>query len=395
MQETFRLLFLIRRYNATDGASLALYNYIKNNNRISDYKILCRWIIKAQKDINIQEVNNCKEIQKELSSRQYDLVHYFKTGGYDIFNWTHQAIKKLRLKLPMVTTVCQRPSYPGLLLSPNEIKYSDRLVLIDKAAYNDSLYTFINTERKEMIYFGSTPELIEKTGQMAKLFRGNGKVIVYGRGSTLSKCPKDMVSVFDAISIKDKCFVVAGITDNSWLHQQVKQRDDIIVYPPRSFDEWLEICNTFDVFLYYIPPTSHSSIDGTLGHAMLLQKPVVYYGAEAPKERFTHGENGFIAKTTSEIAYYATLLGKDKMLRQKIGEKARESSIRDFSVYRTVEKYNSLYQQIVSSPNLLLQGIPIKYYWYFIKKSRNQIFRYMLAGSNIEKYYRKKHPLQA
>lgn len=394
MEKKYRILFLIRRYNATDGASQALCNFIRNNDEIAEYKILCRWIVKSQDDVNIQTVNNKNEIKKELKSRQYDLVHYFKTGGYDMFNWTYQAIKSLHLKLPIITTVCQRPSYPGLLLSPHELKYSTKIVLIDKASYNDELYQFVNENKKDFIYFGTPPDVIEKTGQLVQIFQGNGNTVVYGRGSTLSKCPKDMISVFDAIDIEKKKFVIAGITAGSWLHSQVENREDIKIYSPRPFAEWLDICNSFDVFLYYIPTTSHSSIDGTLGNAMLLQKPVVYYGSEAPKERIIHGENGFVANSISEIAYYATLLGKDEELRRKIGKKARETTIKEFSIFSTIENYHNLYLSVINSDIDIKQVIPIRYILHFFKKSKKQYFRYLLAGSFVEKIYRRFKPLK-
>lgn len=77
-------------------------------------------------------------------------------------------------------------------------------------------------------------------------------------------------------------------------------------------------------FLYYLPLKAYSSIDGTLGEAMLLQKPVIYYGPEAPKERLIHGYNSLIANNKEEISVLCNKLAKDEEMRLQLGLKARE-----------------------------------------------------------------------
>ena len=83
---------------------------------------------------------------------------------------------------------------------------------------------------------------------------------------------------------------------------------------------WLRLLNKFDVFLYHLPEKIYSSIDGTLGDAMLLKKAVVYFGPEAPKERLINGVNGLIAKTEEEITQ------AQKNQSEKVSEMLKEIS---------------------------------------------------------------------
>ena len=97
-----------------------------------------------------------------------------------------------------------------------------------------------------------------------------------------------MIDIFDRISISNKIFCIVGIPKgDNWVRRKAKGRNDIIIYDLLPYEEWLKVCATFDVCLYQIPVDSHASIDANLGLAMLMNKPVVYYGSEAPKERLT------------------------------------------------------------------------------------------------------------
>ena len=80
-----KILFLINRYDINDGASRALYNIIKNNPELSQYKILCKIKWKVQDGLNIEVINSGKDIIKEYLLGHYDLIHNFKAGGFDIF----------------------------------------------------------------------------------------------------------------------------------------------------------------------------------------------------------------------------------------------------------------------------------------------------------------------
>lgn len=351
------ILFLISYYKIGDGTSAALYSQIKGDAKLTNYLVLCKWKITAQEDLNIRELKESSELLGYYEKYRFDLIHYFKATFSDLFNLTVDGLGK-KMRLPVLTTVCQRPSFKNHLLSPYELRHSSHFVFIDKTSYNDPLLDFIPVVRKSQIYLSSEDHLKEKTASVP--FKKNEEgVIVYGRGSTLSKCPQNMFEVFDAIQVPGKRFCIVGIPQgNNWVREKAAGRKDVLLYDLLPYEEWFEVCKTFDVCLYQIPKDSHASLDANLGLPMLMGKPVVYYGAEAPKERFIHGVNGFVAQTCDEMAQYATQLGLDEGLRKSVGEAARQKNIEMFSYAKRMDAYHRLYSSIGGEPVL---HVPLRY----------------------------------
>lgn len=354
-----------------DGVSNALYSQIDNKDNWDDYLVICKWKYLVQEHFHIVEFN--KEMQEELCEKSFDCIHYFKATPSNILEQVMSVYKKRNIKIPILTTVCQSVSYKTLLLSPYEIEVTDHFVFIDKASYNNPIISFIPKELKTQIYLSPSEGLIRKTDQVEFKKNSNG-VIIYGRGSTLSKCPKNMFDVFDKIDIPNKLFCIVGIplTDN-WVRKQAKKRENVIVYPPLPYDKWFDVCAEFDICLYQIPENSHASLDANLGLPMLMRKPVVYFGSEAPKERFEHGKNGFVADNVEEISYYATLLGKNEEMRCEIGNCARESSLAMFSYQKRIDSYNDIYFNL--KKRVLSVNIPLKYHMIYIRYNYRRIFR--------------------
>lgn len=354
-----------------DGVSNALYSQIDNKNNWDEYLVVCKWKYLVQDHFHIVEFNN--ETQEELCQTSFDCIHYFKGTSSNILEQVMSTYKRRNIEIPVLTTVCQSVSYKTLMLSPYEIKATDHFVFIDKASYNNPIISFIPKDLKAQIYLSSPEELKRKTDKVKFKENSNG-VIIYGRGSTLSKCPKNMFEVFDKIDIPDKLFYIVGIplTDN-WVRKEAKKRENVIVYPPLPYDKWFDVCAEFDICLYQIPENSHASIDANLGLPMLMRKPVVYYGPDAPKERFEHGKNGFVAANVDEIPYYATLLGKNEDMRRKIGKCARESSLSMLSYQKRIDSYNKIYSNL--KKHVLSVNIPLKYYLIYIRYNYRRIFR--------------------
>ena len=151
-----KVLFLISYYKIGDGASNALNEFIRNSTFIDDYDILCRWKVSSDPDLHIKQFDEVDSIT-------------------DIFYRVVKSAMQVSLQIPVLTTVCQRPSFKSLLLSPFEIQHSSYIVLIDKASYNDSIIRFIPQERRKQIYFSGDPRLCEQTSGISfKRFSAEG-----------------------------------------------------------------------------------------------------------------------------------------------------------------------------------------------------------------------------
>lgn len=281
-------------------------------------------------------VRTNKELSYALKEYNAEIVIFFKAAksliDKSIFTKFVSVKKGLGDGVRVITVVCQRPSNPNTVLTPFEIKNSDHLIFIDRTAYNDSLYSFIPENRKSWTYLtipDNGPNPLDK--YLKTDYSLKNDEVVFGRGSSFNKCPKDILEPFDKIKFGGKKkFVIVGVPkSHNWLVSKVNKRekDDVVTYPLMGFDEWMEKVSKFDIGLYILPVDAHSSIDGTLGQMMRIGLPVIVGGAPAPKERIIHGENGFIADSIPEIVHYAELLANNQELRERMGKGARKSTI--------------------------------------------------------------------
>ncbi len=391
-----KVLYLIRRCAPLDGAARTLLRLIESNPSVEAH-IVCRYSFGRIDGVAVDEVDSRAALQTVIADGNYDIIHYFRTSGYELFDWAVKSLHRLKLDIPIITTICQRPSYPQLLPSVAELTRSTRVVMIDRAAMRDPLFDFVATDRKRHIYFGATQRDIELTERLAAAWVPTPGQVIFGRGSTPGKVPADYCKITDRITTPGKHVVIAGIPADSSVRRQAEGRDYVEMVDALPYDEWLKLCVEFDVFLYYLPKMGHSSIDGTLGQAMMLGKPVVYYGPPAPAERLVHGVNGFVAKDPSEIPAYCDRLGADAELRHRMGAAARKSTVSDFSMAACVRAYNALYKEVVSEVKAGRKPVPVKvpisYRKHFARYSWRGWLRSELAGSVIERLSHRLKPL--
>ena len=333
-----RIVFLVDRYTTSDaaGAAVAIRSLYDALIESYDIHILCGYADDLRNEKRkILEVTP-KEAQMYIKTWNIDIIHYFKATGRRFFSGVMSCLKNENIHKTILTTICQKPSYYGLELSPLEIAESNCLIFIDKAAYDDVFYKFIPQKKKKLIYFGYTEAhalLIDiiRSGQSIE----NHEFIHFGRGSSLNKCHKDMIKVFDRINtpMPKRFTFIGGRKLPKLLQKQIKDRVDVEWKPAMAYQDWLKNCATFDVFLYQLPENAYSSIDGTLGDAMLLGIPPIVYGPAAIKERINHGEDGFIAESIEEMVEYANILSNDSVLRKKMGQSARKSTLKRFPFF--------------------------------------------------------------
>lgn len=400
MRKKYKVVFCIDNYIKDGGASSALINYCRNNPFLESPVIFCRNLITNGRKLDEQvQKGSGKDIIDFYIEHSYDLIHWFKSDGDELFFQITDELKKRKVFIPIVTTMCQQPTFPFYQLSIREIEYSLVTVFIDKTAYDNRYYSFIPKKNKRMIYFGTKKDHFAFYEKMVKSYnpqKAEGEPIIYGRGSSLIKCPRDMFEVFDAIAPPKK-FIIVGDGDRTWIEKEIAKRKnqyEIELIGNLPYLKWLEVESTFDVFLYYLPPDAYSSIDGTLGEAMLMSKPVVYCGPEAPKERFENGYNALVADHPSEIAPLCNKLADDPLLREKMGRMACETTKRDFKLETTISKYNELYRDVLDMSYKDFPQVPVfvrlKYFYdfVFIPQMNYKLFRLkqMLGFYNTKKF---------
>jgi glycosyltransferase involved in cell wall biosynthesis len=192
-----------------------------------------------------------------------------------------------------------------------------------------------------MIYFGSNGVECKIEESAKNKERDN---IIYGRGGDASKCPSDMVEVFNQIPIYRKVFHIAG----RGVRLLFNPDENIKIFDHMSKEDWYLFLKKIDVFFYQLPLNSYAAIDGVIGHAMLLEKPIVYFGPQAPKELIIHGKTGFIAETKYEMVRYGAILGINSNLRARMGKAGKQHILENFNLDSVVINYKELYSEAIS-----------------------------------------------
>lgn len=83
-----------------------------------------------------------------------------------------------------------------------------------------------------------------------------------------------------------------------------------------------------------------------LEHAML-KTPMVLSDVTPYSTSVTHGEDGFLAKTTNDWVKYLSLLIESKELREKIGENAYKKVTTDWTIEKQLPKYEKLFKRLM------------------------------------------------
>ena len=219
----YNIIYCIDYYISNGGAFTALYQLVQENKSLNSYKIFCRNY--ENPEFNIYKGTG-ESILNEYVKGKYDLIHWFHANGNSLFIELYKAIKNKNISVNIITTICQQPDFKYFLLSPLEIKASDKLVFIDKTAYKNKLLSFLPNEKKSFIYFGISKhslKLIENILLTSSPLKNN--IITYGRGSSLNKCPKDLITIYDKIESPKK-FIIIGDGDNKWLTKEINKRND-------------------------------------------------------------------------------------------------------------------------------------------------------------------------
>lgn len=368
------IIYCIDKYASVPGAgaSVALRNLIISNPRLGSYKLYCKYYYRGSIQEIEPQIASGKDVVDEFINGNYRCIHWLRSESCELYLEIIKEIKRRRLQIPIISTICQQPDSPGLFLGPMEVKYPSHIIFIDNTAYNNKIFRFIPSSRKSMIRFGgNTKEYFENADRILhSVKKEKNRTIVFGRGSTLNKCPKNMFDVFDRIA-NPKKFVIVGDGNKNWIKEEISKRDyEIILMDSMPYTQWLKTVATFDIFLYHLPMDAYSSTDGTMMSALLMKKPVVYYGPEAPKEALIDNVNARIAQSEEQLVDFCNDLAKNEQERIRLGENARKSLEQIQTQEQFLEKINNLYDQtIFLSPNCLSIHYLYNYICYLLRQN--------------------------
>lgn len=401
----YKIIYCIDNYwgRSGAGASMALRSLIMMNPQLEKYKFFCKRYIEGNlKDI-VPVVATGKEVVDEFLNDNYQCIHWIRSNNYCLYTEIVHEMKSRNLKIPIISTICQQPTAPNLFLTPIEVKYPSRIIFIDNTAYYNKAIKFIPLSRRKMIRFGGWTKESKETYDkiLAQTIEPQDKdMIVYGRGSSLNKCPRNMFQIFDEIAPPKKFIIVGsgGSEEKKWIQEEIARRRgryEILLLDAMPYQKWLEMVATFDIFLYHLPLDAYSSTDGTMANAMWLKKPVVYFGPEAPKEKLKDNYNSRIAQSENDIVICCNELASNRVKRLRLGENARLTMEANQTYSQFLEKINKLYEEVTPLSPLRLSLCYMYLYtsymlmrdkmWPFkiIKRKIDRIRVYLALGTRI------------
>lgn len=349
------------------GATNALRLLISVNKDLERYQIFCKNYILRVGEKKDDVIEACgADVVNEFEKGDYLCIHWIRSNKYDLFLEIVHEMNRRKVQVPIITTVCQKPSWRESLITPIEIKNSSLFIFIDKTSYCDPYYAFIPKERKRMIRFGGyDSKNVQCYDEMISKKKSRGAdYIVYGRGGSLNKCPKDMFEVYDQINSPKK-IVIIGDGEDGWIKNEIIRRKDdyeVDLLPSMSYTHWLTQLLQFDFFLYYLPQTAYSSTDGTMLDAMMLKKTVVYFGPEAPKELLVDGYNARIAKSREDLSIICNELALNISERKRLGENARKTVMEQMDKGTLMKSYSQIYSTLKYQQPL---AIPLSFKWWY------------------------------
>jgi len=128
------------------------------------------------------------------------------------------------------------------------------------------------------------------------------------------------------------------------LSKQLGIRDKIVFMGLQT--DVQEILRAIDVFVL------NSKTEGmsyAVLEAMSTGLPVIATAVGANIELVSHGDEGYLVShgDIESLAAYMVRLGTNPSLLSKMGQKAREKIIKDYSLNRMVSSYNDLYRELL------------------------------------------------
>lgn len=366
------------------GATDALKMLITDNQYLGAYKVFCkRYLCGDNVGTIIPLESTGKDVVDEFINGEYKCIHWLRADGCQLYIEIIKELKLRKISIPIVSTICQQPSFPQYFLSPWEVKYPSLIIFIDNTAYHDKFFNFLPENRRRMLRFGGISKegvtMIENVVKGTK--RSDKKGIVYGRGSSLNKCPQNMFDVFDKINPPKK-FVIVGNGNKDWIQQEISKRSDyeVKLLDAMPYRKWLETLATFDIFLYHLPMDTYSSTDGTLINALLMGKAVVYYGPDAPTEVLIDNYNSRVAHSTQQLVDICNELAANEKDRKRLGENAKTI----YKEFQTKEQFFNSMNDLYSSIQVLpANKLSFLYIIAYIKNRKQQYGRWPIHDEQL------------
>jgi len=270
---------------------------------------------------------------------------------------SYLSLRTQKRKIPFVTT-CH--STYSVHIGSRVMVWSDRMIAVSEFVRNHMLdYFGTDPARIGTIHNGISPDLFseEKAAVARKKYRSefgiSGKTKVVGMVASLT--PRKGYNYFLQAATqvikeyKDVIFLGVG---GGPQHEELEEMARAAGLENRFRfigirGDVRDLLNLFDIFVL---SSTSEGLPYVILEAMCMKKPIVTTNVGGIPEAIEHGQNGMLVKPrdSETLAGHITELLADESRAQMLGDAARETVVRSFTVQKMVDDTESVYRKLLN-----------------------------------------------
>jgi hypothetical protein len=108
--------------------------------------------------------------------------------------------------------------------------------------------------------------------------------------------------------------------------------------------------STFDVFGYPLHRQHYGTGEQVLIEAMAAGVPPVVLGPGAESYVVHHGQDGLVVEDSRDYGRALELLWRDRDLRRRLGDRARQTARREYTIERTAAAWRAVFDEVLARP---------------------------------------------
>ncbi|CAN5604723.1 glycosyltransferase family 4 protein [soil metagenome] len=297
------------------------------------------------------DYKNIRQLRKIIIQYQIEIIN--AQSSWDRYSsilvrWCY------RLKVKVVHTRRQTPmSMGGFFQNFLYIHGTDKIIAVSKGVKNDLEKLGIPSSHIKVIHNGTPKGKYEFLDQnfikkLKEKFDINSEDFVIGCVSRLKK----QVQILQALNqIKRNVKVIfVGIENNPDFQEIIsKYPSDHKIFFEGNIPDTV-VLNYFKIFDTHILASTMEGLSQSMLEAMALEVPVIATAAAGNLDLVKDGENGLLFEdgNIEQLAENINLLMSNQQIRNSLSEKAKRTALEEFSIDRTIEKYEDFFNELLN-----------------------------------------------
>ena len=229
------------------------------------------------------------------------------------------------------------------------------MICVSEGVKNSFIRQGVEKSKCVVVYNGIDAEIVPKASRrdIRKTWGISDKDILIGTVGSLIKRKRirDLIEAISMVAKRSehpvKCIIIGKGPEKENLMTKVNERnlDSRIIFTDFQSDA-ISYINALDIF---VMPSEKEGLPRVILEAMLLGKPVIASDITGPSELVADGETGFLVPVgkTDAIAGAILRLIENPILRERMGEKAKERIIRNFPVEKYVNDVENVFTEVL------------------------------------------------